>query len=90
MILKAIRNEDGVILLSTIILSMVFLLLSGMVTDFMRAFVVKRELQDALDAAVISAAQSELAQSRSKYSFEVGTRECTTKKDPKTGKSKRT
>ena len=38
----------------------------------MRAFVVKRELQDALDAAVISAAQSELAQSRSKYALKWG------------------
>lgn len=84
--MRILINQNGVILMATIILLTFLLLITGFVADFMQAFIVKRELQDALDAAVISAAQSESAQSQSKYRFEVGTRSCTTRTNPQTGK----
>lgn len=82
--MRVFKDERGTILLATIIFLTLFLMLAGFIADFMRAFVVKRELQDALDAAVISATQSEEEQSRSNYIFSQGEYKCSFHKGSKT------
>lgn len=78
--MQKLKNEQGVIMMMTIIFLTLFLLIMGIVADYMKVFVIKRELQDALDAAVISAAQTEGTQIRSNYLFNKGEYICTTKK----------
>lgn len=67
-----LKNQRGVILMATIILLMFMLMLVGITADFMRAFLIKRELQDSIDAAVISATQIDSTQQRSNYEYEKG------------------
>jgi hypothetical protein len=70
-LLVKIREQKGIILMMTILMLTFLLVLMGIVGDFMRMFVVKRELQDALDAAVISAAQIDSDKKQSQYIYEV-------------------
>jgi len=74
--LAKIKNQEGAILMATIIFLTLLLLLMGIVGDYMRVFVIKRELQDAIDAAVISAAQIDAEKNRSQYIFQIGELVC--------------
>lgn len=76
MIIKTVKDKRGVALMMTVFFLVFLLLLIGIASDFMRAYVAKREVQDALDAATLSAAQVSSEQYRTTFVYKVEDYNC--------------